>query len=522
MDFQYKKSGTIFNMHSYWTKQPIDPIIFFIEKYSRSGDVVLDPFSGTGMTGVAAIQTNRKAILNDLSPISIHISKGYCTNFNIKKNLSKIIEAKNKILKDVGDYYTTKCENCNDRVNIRFSIVGEVWKSKDGKTEENRGEMMLNTTSGVKFRKDYIFSEFKLIRICYECHCIKGKQTKKPDNNDLRKWSSDDFKKYFYPKEDFFGQEPKRNYKRGIKKVYQLYTSRNLSALSVIFNRIGKIADKDTKQLFLFVFSSILFNSSLMSRYRDYENTSVKMGTFYIPPLIKDTNVVSNFENKFKLIIKGNADIFRDQYSGEIKFIKGSADKLKGIRNNSVDYIYTDPPYSDIISYSELNIVFESWLGSKTDSRDEMIVSQYQEKDILNYAKRFTLFLDEAHRVLKSGSVITLVFHHPNLEHWQHFQKVITNSKFDPIISKVPIRLISNSKTSSQHKTQKNSQCFLVFNLKKNDSKKEIKLKTINTQIIKKIEEEAKKSGYKSESDKFDYLINRLVFSYKIDPAFIH
>ncbi len=151
-----------------------------------------------------------------------------------------------------------------------------------------------------------------------------------------------------------------------------------------------------------------------------------------------------------------------------------------------------------------------------------MIVSQYQEKDISNYAKRFSLFLDEAYRVLKTDGVITLVFHHPNLEHWQHFQKVIINSKFDPIISKVPIRLISNSKTSSQHKTQKNSQCFLVFNLKKNDSKKEIKLKTTNPKIVKKIEEEAKKSGYKSESDKFDYLINRLVFSYKIDPVFIH
>ncbi len=332
MDFQYKKSGTIFNMHSYWTKQPIDPIVFFIEKYSKNGDVVLDPFSGTGMTGIAAIQTNRKAILNDLSPVSIHISKGYCTNYNIQKNLSKIMEVKDKILKGIGDYYTTKCEKCGDVVNIRFSIVGEVWKSKDGKTEENRGEIMLNTTSGVKFRKDYIFSEFKLIRICYECYCTKGKQTKKPDSSDLKKWKSDDFKKYFYPKDEFFGQEPKRNYKRGIKKVYQLYTSRNISALSIIFNRIGEIADKDTRQLFLFVFSSILFNSSLMSRYRDYENTSIKMGTFYIPPLIKDTNVVSNFENKFKLIIKGNADIFKDQYSGEIKFIKGSADKLKGLK----------------------------------------------------------------------------------------------------------------------------------------------------------------------------------------------
>jgi DNA modification methylase len=521
MDFKYKKSGTIFNMHSYWTKQPIDPIIYFIEKYTKSGDVVLDPFSGTGMTGIAAIQANRKAILNDLSPISIHISKGYCTNYNIQKNISKIIEVKNNILKSIENYYTTTCEKCSSKAKIRFSIVGEIWKEKDGHMEENRGEIMLNTTSGVKFRKDYIFSGFKLIRICYECHCTKGKQTKKPDNKDLIKWDNDDYKKYFFPTEDFFGQEPKRNYKKGIRKVYQLYSSRNLSALSVIFNRISKIPDADTKQLFLFVFSSILFNSSLMSRYRDYENTSIKMGTFYVPPLIKDTNVVSNFENKFKLIIKGNAEIFKDDYHNKVKFIKGSADSLKSVKSNSIDYIYADPPYSDIINYSELNIVFESWLGSKTDSRDEMIVSQYQKKNISDYSKRFSLFLNEAYRVLKKGSTLTLVFHHPNPEHWQHFQNVIINSKFDTIESSLPVRLISNSKTSSQHRTKKNSQCFLVFNLRKNEGKKNTILKPINNQIVKKIEKEARKNGYKSESDKFDYLINKLLFNYKIDPVFI-
>ena len=219
MDFKYKKSGTIFNMHSYWTKQPIYPIRFFIEKYTKPGELVLDPFCGTGMTGVAAILSKRKAILNDISPISIHISKGYCTNFKVQKNAFTIFEIKNQILRNLDKKYTTSCTKCHNQGDIRFSIVSEIWKSKDGKDEENRGKIMLQNKSGVKFRKDYVFKEFRLLKLCYECACSNQKMFKVPDDQDQKKWQDYSYKNYFYPKEYFFGQEPQRNYKRGIKAI---------------------------------------------------------------------------------------------------------------------------------------------------------------------------------------------------------------------------------------------------------------------------------------------------------------
>ena len=36
--------------------------------------------------------------------------------------------------------------------------------------------------------------------------------------------------------------------------------------------------------------------------------------------------------------------------------------------------------------------------------------------------------------------------------------------------------------------------------------------------ILNKIKKEALKKGYKTRSDQFDYLINKLMFEYKIDP----
>ncbi len=522
MDILYKKAGKIFNMHSYWTKQPVDAIESFITKYSNPKDTILDPFSGTGMTGVAAIKTSRNVILNDISPVCMHISKGYCTNYSVQKNILNIRETKDALLKGLEEYYLTNCKKCGYSVPMRFSIVGEVWQSKDGLTEENRGELMLkNTHDKITFNKEYIFKEFQLLKICYLCGCSKEKQYKQPDFEDLALFNKKDYLNKFYPQDDFFGQEPKRNYKRGIKKVYQLYSSRNLSVLSIIYDRISNLKNNTLKQLFMFVFTSILFNSSLMSRYRaEYENTSIKMGTFYIPPLIKDTNVVTNFLNKYNAVIQGNTQIFLHKPKSKVRYISENADRLESIKPNSIDYIYTDPPYSDVISYSELNIVFESWLKKKTKIFDELVVNDFQNKDIKYYSKRFEIFLNKCYSKLKKNKYMTIIFHHPNLEHWRYLQNAFFNSKLKPVISKKPIRLISKSKTSSQHKTKKHSQCFLVFNLTKDPNYKGIVLKKLeNAEYLRSIEQlkkEAISEGYLNPSDMFDFIINRLLFNYEI------
>ena len=44
-------------------QKPLDMIIDMLETSSRPGDIVLDPFAGSGTTGVAAMRTGRRAVL---------------------------------------------------------------------------------------------------------------------------------------------------------------------------------------------------------------------------------------------------------------------------------------------------------------------------------------------------------------------------------------------------------------------------------------------------------------------------
>lgn len=494
MDFIYKKSGAIFNAHSYWTKQPIDTINFFITKYSNKNDIVLDPFCGSGMTGVSAIKTGRRFVLSDISPTCLHISKGYTTKFDIE-NIDKKID---DLLIGLNDYYKTQCSNCGKDAIIKYTIL-------KNELEKNR--------------------KIEIDKICYTCSCSKNKILKEPTNEDITKLEIKGFENYFYPQDVFFGQEPKRNYKKGIYKVFQLYSNRNMTVLAILWNRINQIKEENFKTLCRFAFTSILFNCSLLSKYNSkYENTQIKMGTYYIPKKIKDNNVVDSFKRKIKVIINSNKEIFDDDNSvSDGKILFQDATKLEKLEDDSIDYIYTDPPYSDVLNYAELNLVYESWLEEKTNRELEMIVSKAENKSIIDYEKMFSEFLRNSYRVLKENSYITIIFHNANLNHWKSFQSALNNSEFEPVINDVPDRLISNSKTSSQINTTKKSQCFLAFTMKKVKKKKTNLLKKLSSKdyeiLINKIKEEAKENGYLTSSDIYDYIINKLMFKYNIDDS---
>ena len=71
------RTDPIYNCHTYLTKVPIGAIRPFIETFTKPGEVVVDFFAGSGMTGLAALTLNRRARLSDISVLGKHIAKGY-------------------------------------------------------------------------------------------------------------------------------------------------------------------------------------------------------------------------------------------------------------------------------------------------------------------------------------------------------------------------------------------------------------------------------------------------------------
>ena len=103
-DVSEGKNDPFYNAHSYHTKVPHKAIVKYLKHFTEPGDIVLDGFCGTGMTGVASFTSEREegkqdsfgryTILNDLSPAASFISHNYNAAQNVlnfKKTAEKLL-----------------------------------------------------------------------------------------------------------------------------------------------------------------------------------------------------------------------------------------------------------------------------------------------------------------------------------------------------------------------------------------------------------------------------------------------
>lgn len=520
---ELKKSGKVYNLHSYWTKQSIEVIEKFLAEFTKEGDKVLDCFAGTGMTGVASKKMDRISFLYDISKICNEISRGYTTK----------IEDENSVFEEFNNFKLKMEDKFEKLVNI--SIKGNTKRirytlySRDVKCPHCYG--IFNTFNeevnclrkkitcekkkcpfcGFQEDKKFILEELKLREVTIE---NSPEIMRVYDVEDYKK-IIDDFKDNKSPDLSFFGREPERNYKFGITRVYQLYSKPNRIILNGMKSYINQIKNPKIKDLFRFVFSSILFNCSLLSAYTKYENTTYRTGTYYLPRIIKDNNPLDSFYSKFNSIVNTLKDLYPKDTPVFIH--NNSATHLENLDAETIDYVYIDPPYSDIINYSELNLVWEAWLDLSSDYKDEIIVNKSAKKDLEYYQKMMALSFLEINRVLKKGKVLTLIFHHPKPSHWGIIQKSILNSGFK-LITETPIRLRSKSKTHSQIITLKAVQGFLALNFIKSDEDtllRELEKKDY-IQLINNLKKEAINKKYISKEDMYDYIITKMFSKYVI------
>lgn len=70
-DLRKQSAKRHFGVHPYFTKQVWNVVQEYIKNFTRPGDVVLDPYGGSGVTLVEALILGRKAINIDINPLSI-------------------------------------------------------------------------------------------------------------------------------------------------------------------------------------------------------------------------------------------------------------------------------------------------------------------------------------------------------------------------------------------------------------------------------------------------------------------
>ena len=119
---------------------------------------------------------------------------------------------------------------------------------------------------------------------------------------------------------------------------------------------------------------------------------------------------------KREIEYKINADTIEN-----LKVLKGTATNLENIKDQTVDYIYTDPPYGKKIPYLDLSIMWNAWLGLEVTENDyqmEAIEGGEHHKSKQEYNDLMAESIKEMYRVLKFDRWMSFVFAHKDPEFW--------------------------------------------------------------------------------------------------------
>lgn len=448
------KNDPIYNAHSYHTKVPHKAIIPFIEHYTRPGDIVFDGFCGTGMTGVASQLTGRKAILCDLSPAATFIAYNYNTPVNVKTFESEAKRILDEVEKECGWMYETLhtdgkkgrinytvwsdvfiCPYCSNEyvfwdvavdkaeVTVRDTYLCPHCKAKTSKKESHRAG---NVCFDAAINQEVMQGKQLPVLINYSVG--KKRFTKIPDRYDLEliRRIKDSTVPYWFPTNRMpEGDESRRNDKTGITHVHHFYSNHSLWVLAAMLNRAIGRQER-------IVLQSI--NATLCSRLVRYNmgkrgNGSLS-GTLYISSMNADTSPLWVFAGK----VADFANAFKARYNS---IVSTQSTSSLTMRDQSIDYIFTDPPFGDNLMYSELNFLWEAWLKVFTNNRPEAIINGTQGKDLHEYKELMTSCFKEMYRVLKPNRWITVVFHNSKASVWNAIQDALAKAGF--IVAQVTI-----------------------------------------------------------------------------------
>ena len=153
------------------------------------------------------------------------------------------------------------------------------------------------------------------------------------------------------------------------------------------------------------------------------------MANYNVPQIFNEANVFSTFKRKANSI-GDHLGTTAQAYRGTAVVRTGSATSLDFLPDNSIDFVFTDPPFGANINYSEMNLLWESWLGAFTNSASEAVINKYQNKDIDSYRVLMTDSLKEIHRVLRSDHWMVLVFMNSSGEVWNALNRAIEDAGF--------------------------------------------------------------------------------------------
>lgn len=482
------KDDPIYFAHYYSTKVPPQGIVPLLFHYTKPGDVVMDAFCGTGMTGIAAQMCEssslatqhggkpgrRKAVLCDLSPTATFIASVTNRLASLAEALDEIDVELGIIEKNFAGLLRTRHigwprgadaklrKNASSKTEaygeIEYVVWSDVYSCSSCLAEISHWDMVFRGAG--EDAPDQLecpscgahLSSRKLDRFLIEIYDFELSRTvrqvkqvpvlinysigtkrfeKYPDADDLEVIAQLQSTPLANPipivelQEGFNTRQPRESH--GYTHVHHFFSRRNLQLMAKYWARIQEFDDYKY-QLALYVMTGAIQRICRLNRYMPNHDRHVGplSGTLYVAPLIAEIPATTYMRERIKDLRRCTPLVTGD----EVCVSTQSATDLRNIPDQSIDYIFVDPPFGGNLNYSELNVLVEAWIQVRTSTKKEAIVNETQKKTLNEYRRLMREAFTEFYRVLKSNSWMTVEFHNSSNAVWNSIQEALGEAGF--------------------------------------------------------------------------------------------
>ena len=488
IDVSEGKTNQLYRAHSYHTKVPHLAIVPSILHYTEPGDIVLDGFAGSGMTGVAAQWCEaepsayrhklelewkksgttppkwgaRRVVLNDLSPAATFIS----ANYNLPFDVEAFAEAGKQLLAEVeceiGWMYETLHSDGKTKGRIGYTVWSEVFTCYACAGEFVFTEVAFDVDAkrvskiiscphcgaeGTKEQMDLIFENFldaatgsvnkrpKRVPTLIFYKIGKKTYTKKPDEKDMERLSK--ISALPLPSElpikilpDCQMTRVGRMRTTRTEAIHHMYLPRAAHSMSLLWQLANDHPDARIRAFLIFMVEQAIWGLSVLNSYSPTHFSQVNRslnGVYYVASQHSECSPWYNLTGKLDRLTKAFTSF---QPRPEIAATSTGTVAQISLPDECIDYIFTDPPFGENIYYADLNFLVESWHGVTTDVESEAIIDRVRKKTVHDYQHLMQRCFTEYHRVLKPGRWMTVVFSNSKAAVWNAIQVSLQKAGF--------------------------------------------------------------------------------------------
>ena len=488
------KQSAIYALHGYHLgKKPHDAIRAYIRHFTEPGDMVLDPFSGSGSTALASLLERRKAVAIDASPAASFIARYYVAPIEPKDFSRRFDAMVERVRDEIEMLYGTTCHRCGGPATLHYVVYSNTYACPSCGAVVSLFQAAHDTSPPrcprCPNRNDAAVISSKLrvvgtmpVAVSFSCKgscrprrfdrsiCGTPEQVCAFEQLDLVAIEALQRKPIPHPVPDAhmmhvedhdapWGDEwrPSRNFRR----IREIFTHRNLWALCALKEAAGD--DLDLQALI----TSGMLAVSRKAQHLDRGGGYIP-GNWALPPMTKQRNVLESLTKVFRRSLAAREVLSAAGMGREVCLSTQSATDLSAIPDDSVDYIFTDPPYGGAVQYAELNFLWETWLGLDTHWHpDEIVVNRTRRQSETMWTERMTKVFSECRRVLKPGRWMSVCYHDVSGGTWSALQQAVREAGLVNESAVEAVAIDTGGRTYNQYTVDKATKRDLVLNFRK-------------------------------------------------------